>query len=285
MRILVLVLLLSFLAVTTVPERAMSQESKTLQATPGQRTIRDPAEYKAYMSALHLTSPAEKGAAMEKFAEHYPHSVIYADALQEAMAAYQVAGNGAKVAEVAGRLLKSQPKHIQALAILAFIKMNSGSPAAVAEGKGYAERGLKLLPDWKGVAGMSAEQFAPMRQETAAIFYNAIGLADLYAKDYPAARRVLLKSVAIDLNGFVDPYRLAVAELEMTPLDPQGFWYIAKSIDLAKRKSPDAAAKIEPYAAAKYNKYHGGMDGWDALLAAAAKQDAPPKGFAVQPAH
>ena len=279
-----LVLLLSLLAVTAASERAVSQESKTLQALPGQKTIRDPAEYKDYMAALHRPTPAEKGAAMEKFATRYPHSVVYADALQEAMAAYQAAGNGAKVEEVAVRLLKYQPKHIQTLAILAFIKMNRGTPAAVAEGKAYAERGLKLLPDWKSVPGMSAEQFAPMREQTAAVFYNAVGLADLYAKDYAGARRALLKSVATDLNGFVDPYRLGVAELEMKPLDPQGFWYIAKAIDLAKPHNPDAAAKIEPYGAGWYKKYHGGMDGWDAVLAAAAKEKAPPKGFTVKPA-
>jgi hypothetical protein len=279
-----LVLALALLTVPLVPERAVSQASKTLQPTEQQKIVHDPAEFKAYIDASHLTDPAERGAAMEAFVARYPSSAVYPEALQQAMAAYQAAGNGAKVVELAERLLKFEPKNVQALAILAFAKMNADTPKSAAEAKGYAERGLKLLPGWKRQPGVSKAQFEVMRKETGAIFYSAIGLAALYAKDYPAARAALLKTVTINLGGFVDTYRLAVAELEATPLDPNGFWYIAKSVAMARSQNPGAAEKIEPYAAAKYKKYHGSMDGWDALLASAAKEKTPPKGFTVTPA-
>jgi tetratricopeptide (TPR) repeat protein len=264
---------------------AAAAESKTLQPTSQQKVIHDPKEFKTYMDALHLKDAAARGAAMEEFATRYPKSAAYAEALEQAMAAYQAAGDGRKIAEVAERLLKFDPKNVEALAILTYIKMNGDSAAATAEAKAYAERGLQLMPSWQSPAGLSKAQFAAMRHQTAAVFYEAIGLAALFAKDYSAARNALAKAVVDSGSGnFVDSYRLAVAELEPTPPDPQGFWYIAKSINLAKKQNPAAAAKIEAYAQAKYKNYHGSKDGWDALVASAAKERTPPKHFDVKPA-
>lgn len=260
-----------------------AQESKTLQPTAQQRIVRDPAEFKAYMDAAHLKDAKKRGAAMERFLARYPKSAVYNDALQQAMAAYQVAGDRGKVIEFGERLLKSDPNNMQALAILAYLKMNQDNASAAVEGKVYAERGLKLLGHWRGVAGMPAAQFSAMRTQTAAIFYGAIGVADLFAKDYDAAREALLKSVPAGVNGFADSYRLAVAELEPTSLEPEGFWYIAKSIDMARRQDPQVVPKIEAYGKAKYIRYHGSDAGWRDIVAAAAKEKAPPRDFTVTP--
>lgn len=279
-----LLIVLASLLVGAMPVHRAASQTKTLQSTGEQKTIKDKAEYGVYMAALGNKDAAKRGAAMEAFAAKYPHSVVYGDALQQAMAAYQAAGNQAKVSEVAERLVKREPRNVNALAVLAYLKMNVPNVASVNEAKTYAERGLKLLPGWKGQNGIPEAQFATMKKETETVFYSAIGLAELYAKNYPAARAALLKTVALHLNGFADYYRLAVAQLEMSPIDPQGFWYIAKSINVAKKQNPPDAAKIEPYATAKYKKYHGSMDGWDAVLAAADKEDAPSRRFAVKPA-
>jgi hypothetical protein len=282
MKKLCLAATLVLVTLTTTKLYAASNESKTLQPTSQQKIIHDPKEFKTYMDALHLKDAAARGAAMEAFSTRYPKSTAYADALEQAMAAYQVAGNGRKIAEVAERLLKFDPKNVEALAILTFIKMNGDSAASVAEAKAYAERGLQLLPSWQSPPGLSKAQFAAMRRQTAAVFYEAIGLAALFAKDYSAARNALIKAVESGSGSFIDSYRLAVAELEPSPPDPQGFWYIAKSINLAKKQNPAAAEKIEAYAQAKYKNYHGSKDGWDALIASAAKERTPPKHFDVK---
>ena len=261
-----------------------AQESKALQPTARQRIVHDPAEFKAYMDAAHLKDAKERGAAMERFATRYPKSIVYDDALQQAMAAYQAAGDRGKVVELGERLLKSDPDNLQALAILAYIKMNRDDAQAAAEGKVYAERGLRLLAHWHAVPGMPAAQFAVMRAQTAAIFYGAVGVADLFVKDYAGARAALLKAVPAEVNGFADPYRLAVAELEPTPLDPKGFWYIAKSIAMARRQDPTVVSRIEAYGKAKYARYHGSDAGWDAIITGAAKEKSPPHGFTVTPA-
>jgi hypothetical protein len=284
MRKLCLAATLLLVLPTMTQQYAVAQESKTLQPTSQQKIIHDPKEFKTYMDALHLKDAAARGAAMEQFAARYPKSTAYAEALEQAIAAYQAAGNGAKVAEIAERLLKFDPKNVEALAILTFAKMNRGTGAAAAEAKAYAERGLELLPGWQSPPGVPKAQFAAMRRQTAGVFYEAIGLAALFAKDYSAARDALIKAVESGTGSFVDPYRLAVAELEPKPPDPQGFWYIAKSIDLAKKQDPAAAEKIEAYAQAKYKNYHGSTEGWAALVASAARERAPPKHFTVKPA-
>lgn len=283
MKRLLVLLLLSLLTLAIVPRNAVAQESSTLQPTSEQKPIKDRAEFEAYSAADKIADPAGKGAAMEAFVAKYPRSVVYGDALQQAMAAYQAAGDGAKVTELAGRLVKHDPKNVQALAVLVFGKMNSSDPATIAEAKGLAERGLKLVQSWKPPSRMAKADAAEVRKETNAVFYDAIGLADLYTKNYAAARDPLRRALSYKTGTFVENYRLAFAELEMEPLDQQGFWYIAKSIDLAKVQNADAAAQIEPYAAGKYKKYHGSMAGWDALLASAEKEKTPPKGFAVKP--
>ena len=38
---------------------------------------------------------------------------------------------------------------------------------------------------------------------------------------------------------------------------------------------------MKTYAQAKYKRFHGGDDGWDSIVTAAASQSSPPKGFAA----
>jgi len=276
--------MLVLLAATLPRQFAVAAENKTLQQTTQQKVIHDPKEFKTYMDALRLKDAAARGAAMERFVARYPNSAARVEALEQAMAAYQDAGNGAKVVGTGERLLKSDPKNLGVLAILTFIKMNTGTVPAAAEAKAYAEHGLELLPGWQSSPGLSKAQFAQTRRQTVAVFYEAIGLDALLNKDYPAAHGALVKALGSGAGSFVDFYRLGVAELEPAPPDPQGFWYVARSITLAKKQSPSAVEKIEAYARDKYQSYHGSTEGWEALVASAAKQRVPPKHFTVTPA-
>src|SRR5437870_12712306 len=60
------------------------QPSQTDQAQPSgqagaptsQKTIKDPAEYNAYITALNTPDPAQKAAAMEAFITQYPQSGV-----------------------------------------------------------------------------------------------------------------------------------------------------------------------------------------------------------------
>jgi tetratricopeptide (TPR) repeat protein len=262
--------------------QAFGQQS----APAGQKVIKDAVEYNAYLAALNTQDPAQRGAAMEAFVAQYPASVVKLDALEQAMAAYQQAGNQNKVMSIAKRLLELDPGHVRALAIVTAVDRalaSQGDAKALAEAGANAEKGLKSLPGWQKPEGMSDADFEKMRKQMAEIFQGTAGFAALQAKDYAGARDHYMKSIEIDPTNLQDVYQLAVAELEMKPLDPNGFWYVAKAFQLAQGNAAGQKS-IEDYGKAKYRRYHGGEDGWDQLIAGAAKQADRPSDFSVKPA-
>lgn len=251
-------------------------------AQTSQKVIKDAAEYNAYMMAMNTQDPAAKAAAMEGFLARYPDSVVKSDALEQAMAAYQQAGNAAKVVETAGRLLELQPDNVRPLAILALIKRaqaTQGDAHASAEALSYGQRGLKALSAWQKPEGASDAEFEQMRKQMKAVLNGAAGFGSLQVKDFAAAQGYYLSALEADPNSLQDVYQLSLAELEMQPLNPNGFWHAARAMQLAGN---NAAARqgIESYAKARYVKYHGGEDGWDQVVAAAAGQSTLPADFA-----
>jgi hypothetical protein len=175
---------------------------------------------------------------------------------------------------------------VRALAIVTFLNRalaSQGDAKATADVRTDSEKGLKALPGWQKPDGTSDADFEKMRKQMAAIFHGAAGFAALQAKDYPAARDHYMQSIENDPNNLQDVYQLSVAELEMKPVDPNGFWYVAKAFQLAQGNAAGQKS-IADYGKAKYRKYHGGEDGWDQLVAATANQSSRPADFSVKPA-
>src|SRR5712692_3643941 len=237
--------------------------------TQSQKVIKDPAEYNAYMAALNTQDPAAKAAAMEAFVKQYPASIVKIDALEQAMAAHQQANNVAKVQSIAGQILELDPDIVRALAILVYIKRSQATPQSVGEARVLAQKGQRALLAWTRPEEISEADFKKLRNQMADIFYGAIAFAALQDKNYPTAHENYLEAIAIDPSNLQDVFQLGIAALETDPMDFNGFWYLAKAINLA-----------QDYAKAKYKRYHGGEDGWDQIVSAAASQAAPPAGFA-----
>ena len=59
-------------------------------AQPQQKTIKDPAEYNAYMSAISNNDPNAKAQALEAFLQQYPSTVVKEETLEQLMGSYQV---------------------------------------------------------------------------------------------------------------------------------------------------------------------------------------------------
>src|SRR5262249_10164217 len=263
-----------------------TQTSTPADQTPtNQKVIKDQAEYNAYIAALQTQDAAQKAAAMEAFISQYPNSVVKIDALEQAMQAYQQAGNQPKVLETANKVLELNPNNLRALAIVTFIdRANANTPDKAAKVRAEGEKGLSLLPDWKKPEGISDADFAKLKTQMTVIFAGAAGFGALQAKDYPAAKNFYLKSIQIDINNLQDVYQLGIASLETNPIDKNGLWYIAKAYNLAQGNAAGQKS-INDYGRSKYRKYHGNYDGWDKILAAAATQTAPgPEIAAIAPA-
>jgi tetratricopeptide (TPR) repeat protein len=247
--------------------------------TQSQKTIKDPGEYNAYITALNMSDPAAKAAAMEAFVKQYPASIVKIDALEQAMAAHQQANNVAKVQSIASQILELEPDNVRALAILAYIKRSGGTPQSAREARVIAQKGQRALLAWTRPEETSEADFKKLRNQMADIFYGAIAFAALQDKNYPAAHENYLEAIAIDPSNLQDVFQLGIAALEMDPMDVNGFWYLAKAFNLAQGNAA-GQKNIQDYAKAQYRKYHGGDDGWDQIVSAAANQSAPPAGFA-----
>jgi tetratricopeptide (TPR) repeat protein len=250
-------------------------------STANQKVIKDPAEYNAYIRALNTQDPATKAAAMETFVQQYPKSIVVMDALEQAMAAYQQAGDAAKVVEVAKRVLQVTPNHIRALAVVAAIeraKATAGDQAALQESCSYSQTGLQQLSVWQKPEELRDQDFEKLRHQIADIFDGAAGFCALQKKDYANARTFYEKAFQMDPTSLQDIYQLAVADLEMIPIDLNGLWYCSKAIALAQ---PDAKTvnSITPYCKAHYKRYHGGEDGWEQMVAGTTTETALPLNF------
>jgi hypothetical protein len=277
------------LAAQSAPSVAQpSQAATQLPATdePAKKAIKDHAEYEAYATAVKITDPAQRAAALEQFAQLFPRSIAVGQALTEALAAWQEAGNRDQVADAARRLIVAEPANIRAMAIVIALdrakaaQMNHADAGLFNEICLISTGGLNQLPLWQMPAGMTDAQFTAMRNSMTAIFNGGAGTCALSQGDLPKARETLGRAVVIDSTDLQSLWQLSIADLESRPVDANGFWYCARTIAIAQKAQNQGAADTAiNYCNKKYTAYHGAPDGWNPIMVAAQSQDAPPAGF------
>ncbi len=268
----------------STPAQASGTDAQSNAASPaGQKTIKDPTEFNAFMTATTTADPNQKAAALESFIQQYPSSVVKEDALAAEMSAYQVAGNLPKTAEVAGRLLQVNPNHVSALAVLVYTKRQS--PQGLNEAGQLAVRGLASLQTWAKPDGMSDADFEKQKAGLAAIFDGAAGAAALQNKDFPSAQKYLRDSVVRNPNNADDTYNLAAAYLTPKPITDEahlnGLWFLARALNLVTGNAVPEK-QIGDYARKIYKNFHGSEQGWDQVLAQAKTSVLPPPGFTIE---
>jgi tetratricopeptide (TPR) repeat protein len=304
----ILLAMLLVAAVTAVAQTtpAPAQPAPAQGAAP---TIKDPAEYNAYVGAIQQQDPAAKISGLEAFLTQYPNSVMKEDALQLLMSAYGQTGNVAKAQDTALKVLQANPCNLRALALLAFAKRaaadagGAGAAQALTEAGQDGEKGLQCIQTAPKPEGSTDAEWQKLKTETAGIFNGAAGMAAYQAKDYVKAQQYLSAAVQADppdASSLRDVYPLALAYLTppicpppapagdagqaAAPATPApagcsdatketaGLFYIARAAALAQGAGK---AQIAKFGQSKYNKFHGGTDGWDDLMAKAATATSP----------
>jgi hypothetical protein len=268
--------------------------------------IKDPAEYNAYVGAVQQSDPNAKISGLEAFLTQYPNSVMKNQALEILMGTYQQANNIQKALDTAAKLVTADPNNVRALALLAYfdrLKAQGGDPNAkqlLADAKKYGQMGLDGLPKFNKPEGTSDADFQKLKDQMTSIFKSALGVAaltDAANATTPEDKQKAYANAIENLKGPADAnptdfslvYPLALAYLTppdpKTPLTPEnavnGIWYAARASVIAP---PQAQAQLEKYARSQYVKYHGGDDGWPAVLAAAKSSPAQPAGFTIKAA-
>jgi tetratricopeptide (TPR) repeat protein len=245
-----------------------------------QKVIKDPAEYNAYITALNTTDPAAKGQAMEAFVAQYPNSIVKTEALEQAMGAYQQAGNQQKVEQLARTILQADPNNVRALAIVVFIARGQVKDAATGgKARADAERCLQELPNFKKSEGMNDADVEKLRNQITGICAGTAAFGALQQQDYPNAQKYYQQALQVDPSDLPNNYQMAIALLQANPMNPLGFWYGAKALAIAQKTNPQAFQAWSPYFLSRYKKYHGNTDDWNQRMATAANETAPPANF------
>ena len=282
----------SVLAIATII--IMNSAPLALAQSSGQPTltIKDPAEYNAYTTAVSQATPQAQEAAMEQFLLQYPQTVVKMDILQRLMGTYQQTGNIDKMLGAAKRLLVMDPTNLRALALSTYIlRSQAAQKTNPAESQPlndqaaqYAQQGLKTTAP-SGDTG----NFDKIKSAVAPIFYGAIASDDLNKKDYAGAIRYFhseLKAMPVAQTtqggGLQDTYLLGNAYLQQNPQDQiNAIWYLARAAGYAPEPFHTQIEKAAEY---WYKKYHGGLDGYDQVQAQAKANLDPAVGFTIQPA-
>jgi hypothetical protein len=277
------VVLASVLAVASsafclLPALAQDQGSQS-----GQITIKDPAEYNAYTSAIGQSTPAAKAAAIESFLQQYPNSVVKAEMLEQLVGAYQAMGDTAKTYDAAKRLLQVDPNNLRALIFVVYVEKQqaNGDQAKLDEAAALAQRGQNATKP----ASMSDADFQKLKDLAAPIFANVIGADDVAKKDYKDA----ITAYTAELHAAKDPsqttqglsladtYALGNAYVQEDPKDlVNGIWYLTRAAQYLQEPYKSNVEKAAEY---WYKKYHGNMDGFDQIKQLAHDNVFPPDSY------
>jgi tetratricopeptide (TPR) repeat protein len=253
-------------------------------------------EYAVYNNAMTQTDTKAQAAGLEQYLTQFPQSAVQESTLERLVALYNSFNDLTKELDAADRLLKVNPTNITALLAEAAIRKGqadsitdaTAKQAALDSAASYAQKGLAAPKP----ACTPDATFTTQKNTFYPTFYSVIGYAAVIKKDSPTAIDAYKKELALvppdatKTPGAVlqDVYYLGVAYMQATPPDYLSCaFYASRAVAYA----PDNfKAQLSPTAKYCYKKYHGGDDGYDAVVAAATANLNPPDGFAatVKPA-
>ena len=253
------------------------------------------AEYQVYTNAINKTNPQEKAAAIEAYLTAYPQSSVKAAMLETLMMTY-FQFDHKKALDAADRLLQVDPNNPRGLLVETYVNKENADattdPAAkqtaLDAAASYAQKGLAAPKP----AAMAEADFKKLQDAAAPVFYSAIATAALNKKDTATAidnykkelAAVPVQQTQAPGQQLQDTYELALAYLQSTPPDLLNCAFYATRF-VAYAPEP-YKSQIAPTAKYCYRKYHGGDDGYDALIPIAQANLNPPADFAgsIKPA-
>jgi hypothetical protein len=280
----------------------MALASLSVVSTPMLRaqdiSVKDPVEYNAYSTAHSQADPKAKVAGLESFLTAYPQTVLKTVVLNELMDTYQQLGDSDHALSAATRLLQVDPSNFKALFLSVAIKKiqcqkavdpksgNLTDPAPCDDAAALAQKGLTAAKP----AGTSDDDWKKQTGATYPLFHSTIALDDaLSKKDFKATvseYRTELMLYSADQTtsglGLSDTLYLAEAYTKLAPPDPiNAVWFYARAWNFAPAGfKPQIEKKLDYW----YNKFHGGLDGLDAIKSQAQATLFPPGTLIITPA-
>jgi hypothetical protein len=290
MKKLVLASVMALSSIVLVPAPSLRAQDNS-----GTISIKDPTEFAAYTQATTQSDPKAQAAALESFLQTYPQSLAKLDVLTRLVGAYQQLGDADHLLSAATRLLQVDPNNMEAIVLSVSIKTSqckkvldpktgfATDPQPCDDAAALAQKGLTVAKP----AATSADDWKKQTGLAYPIFDSSIALDDAVAKkDFKASIDEYKKELALfdpaqttSGTGLVDTLNLAEDYVKLAPPDAvDAVWYYARVVNFAPA---NFKAPIEKKLDYWYNKYHGAMDGLDAIKAQAAANLFPPGGTPV----
>jgi hypothetical protein len=255
-----------------------------------QITIQNPAEFNAYQQANTQSDPKARAAGLEDFLTAYPQSVIKKSVLEDLTLAYQKLGDSSKAIGAAARLLQVDPNNMKGILISVIDKrsecLKSSDPQTCDDAAAIAQKGLTVA---KG-ADYSDADWKQMTDTGYPLFHSAIALDDLASKkdsktaedEYQKELMLFPLQATTTGTGLVDTLQLAEAYSKPDARDMVlAIWFYARAWNFAP---PAYKAQIAPKLEYWYKRYHGNLEGIDAVKTASAATLFKPDTFTIAPA-
>jgi len=207
-------------------------------------------EYDAYNAAIALTDPAALEKAADDFAAKFPDSELRTGLYTLTMERYQTSNNGAKMMEMARKVLAIDGDDPAALARLAVGLLDSTRDTDLdkdqkfAEAKKNAEHALVTVETDVPTAGYPPEQLAGFKSSIRSDAYFVLGMVPFKANSWAEAEVNLRKSIEAfpqSPDAFTH-LELGVA-LDMQNKYPEAMKYVDRAVELTKDRADSGVGK------------------------------------------
>lgn len=268
------------------------------QAAGGSQINLPPAEFNAYQTATTETNPQQKASALESFLQTYPQSPVKKEVLDQLMDTYRGLNDLDKELSACNRMLQIDPNNLKAVLYSVLIRQSectkslnaqtgvASNPQPCDDGATLAQKGLTIAKpadvsdqDWKNETAIAY----PM-------FHSMIALDDTASKkDYAGAIKEYTQELMMypadqttSGQALIDSLQLAQTYTRPGAQDlPKAIWFYARVWNYA----PAAyKAQIEPQLEYYYKRFHGNLEGLDAVKNAAKGTVFPAADFKIAPA-
>jgi hypothetical protein len=287
--LLAIVLAVAFAAAAQDATQSQTQPAAPAGGQAQAPTIKDAAEYNAYVQAVQQTDPNAKVSALEAFVVQYPNSVMKTTALELLMGTYLQKSDQPKVVDAAKRLLVADSCNLRGLVVLTSLSrqgLQGGQNVQqnLADLGQYSNKGLGCLTTAQKPATMADADWNTLKKQAGPIFEGGAGFAALQGKDYAKAATHLRAAVEAESpQDALDVYYLGFALFSTEPPDSvNGLFFTARAANLT---TGQGQSQIQEYGRKKYKNYHGSEAGWNdganSVMAVAKSAPLPPAGFTI----